>query len=297
MKTRPLRSVLAAGIAGNARLHEKLDGQEASRVAERCRKRIERSVESSGGAIFRSGADETLATFETADTAVQAALEMQRRVADLPPVSGVKVAIRVGISAERADRAGKMTDDDLAREAARLAGIARSGQILTVHRICGTLPDSLRLQMIAASNPGGDEDMERGESLVEVVSHEAPAVKSDKSGQWNEEGAAEGWLRLRYGGSTFVFDRRRPIIDMGRDGACDLVIRDPRASRRHAMIKRRGNVIVLVDQSTNGTYVTIDGASEQYVKRSEFVLQGGGVIAFAASASASDADCAEFECA
>ena len=54
---------------------------------------------------------------------------------------------------------------------------------------------------------------------------------------------------------------------------------------------------MLVDRSTNGTYVTIDGDSEQFVKHGECTLYGSGVIAFAASSSAPDADCAEFECA
>lgn len=295
MKTCPLRSVLAAAITGNARLYEKLDGAEAARVAERCRKRIERSVESSGGRVFQSGADETLAVFETSDTAVQAALEMQRRIVGLPPASGVKVAIRVGISLEHADRSGKTTDDDLAREAARLAGIAKSGQILSVGRICDTLPETLRIQVSAVSSPAGD--LERGESLVEIAARDALVARADKRRQWAKEGAADGWLRLCYGGGVTIFDGRRPIVDMGRDGACDLIIRDPRASRHHAMIKRQGDVIVLVDRSTNGTYVTNEGAGEQYVKRSECILHGHGVISFAASASAPDADCAEFECA
>ena len=63
MKTRPLRSVLAAGITGKALLYEKLDAAEATRVAERCRKRIERAVESSGGLVSQAGADEILAIF------------------------------------------------------------------------------------------------------------------------------------------------------------------------------------------------------------------------------------------
>ncbi len=295
MKTRPLRSVLAAGITGKALLYEKLDAAEATRVAERCRKRIERAVESSGGLVFQAGADETLAIFETSDAAVQSALEIQRRILDLPPVSGVKVAIRVGISLEYADRSGKTSDDDLARDAARLAGIAKSGQILSLDRICNTLPDTLRIQVIAVSNPVGS--VERGESLVEIVSRGALTGTPDKRHQWVKAAAADGWLRLCYAGNIMIFDGRRPIVDMGRDGACDLTIRDPRASRHHAMIKRQGDLIVLVDQSTNGTYVTIDGTSEQYVKHGECTLLGRGIISFAASASAPDADCAEFECA
>lgn len=82
---------------------------------------------------------------------------------------------------------------------------------------------------------------------------------------------------------------------MGRDAACDLVIHDRRASRHHASIERRGNQVVLIDRSTNGTYVMIDGLPEHFLKQSECILRGKGVILFAASSSNPDGECAEFE--
>ena len=52
------------------------------------------------------------------------------------------------------------------------------------------------------------------------------------------------------------------------------------ASRHHARIEKRKDHFVLIDQSTNGTYVTISGRTEIAVRRSEFVLYGSGQIAF-----------------
>lgn len=297
MTANPFLSVLATGISGCARLHEKLGGSEAARAVDRCLKRIERAVEAGGGRIVRVGGDEVLAAFDAADAVVHAAIEMQQRIADLPPVSGVKMAIRVGISCGHSVPAGSPAEDELAREAARLAGVAKSGQILSVERIRAALPEALRVLAVdeAQRLPG---DSERGEPVVEIALSETSAADAAAraAGALRDAGQADGSLRLRYGGDTVVLDERRPVVDMGRDGACDLVIRDRRASRRHATIKRRGNLFVLVDRSTNGTYVTIDGDSEQFVKHGECTLYGSGVIAFAASSSAPDADCAEFEC-
>jgi hypothetical protein len=44
--------------------------------------------------------------------------------------------------------------------------------------------------------------------------------------------------------------------------------------------------------------VTLDGDSERFVKRAEFVLRGKGAIRFASSSVEpnADADCARFEC-
>ena len=53
--------------------------------------------------------------------------------------------------------------------------------------------------------------------------------------------------------------------------------------------------MVLIDKSTNGTYVVIDGLPEHFVKRGECILRGKGPILFASSSSDPDSDCAEFE--
>jgi hypothetical protein len=97
----------------------------------------------------------------------------------------------------------------------------------------------------------------------------------------------DGDLRLcvRYGGQVKCSTRREPSVDMGRDANCAITIRDRRASRKHATIERRGEHFVLSDLSTNGTFVTINGENELFLRHEDFVLRGSGIIAFAASAS------------
>ena len=92
-----------------------------------------------------------------------------------------------------------------------------------------------------------------------------------------------------------MLDKARAYIDMGRDANCAITIRDRRASRKHATIERRGEHFVLSDLSTNGTFVTISGENELFLRWEDFVLRGSGIIAFAASASSPSADIAEFE--
>ena len=295
--TLPSLSVLAAGICGNARLHEKLGSSEASRAVDRCLKRIGRSVEASGGRVVRSGGNELIAAFDTAEAAVHAAVDMQQRIATLPPISGVKMAIRAGLSHAHA---AQSSEDSLAREAARLAGIAKSGKILACGRIGKALPDAPRAQLTDTGQTLTDE-AGHDEPIVEIML-ETPAARADdpaEDGAGRETRAAppaNAWLRLNYGGNTIVFEEYRTIVDMGRDSTCDIAIRDVRASRHHATIRRRNGLAILVDSSRNGTYVTLSGDSEKLVKGSEYILRGSGTIAFASSSSAPNADCAEFEC-
>jgi len=52
------------------------------------------------------------------------------------------------------------------------------------------------------------------------------------------------------------------------------------ASRMHARIERRRDKFVIVDQSSNGTYVTVDGEPEIHLKREELMLRGRGRVCF-----------------
>ena len=67
-------------------------------------------------------------------------------------------------------------------------------------------------------------------------------------------------------------------------------------SRRHAKIELRGGKFVLVDQSSNGTFVTVSGSSEIRLRREEMILYSSGVIAFGHSAREAGAETVEFRC-
>ncbi len=295
----PLLSVLTAGISGSARLHEKLGNTEALRAVDRCIKRIERSVEAFGGRVVSASSEEVMAVFDTVDAAIHSAIEMQQRVADLPPVSGVKTAIRVGISCGEMDISGKSIDEQAAREAALLAGMAKPAQILASHKIRESISPSFAPQLndlgpALGTTSGGQN------TVLEIVNPHTPTAPSEATGEKgaqkpDAEPSGTGCLRLRYRGDTVLLNEGKAVILMGRDSACDLVIHDRRASRHHATIERRGTQVVLIDKSTNGTYVMSDGLPEIFVKRSECILRGKGQILFAASSTDPDADCAEFE--
>jgi adenylate cyclase len=76
---------------------------------------------------------------------------------------------------------------------------------------------------------------------------------------------------------------------------CEITVHNRRASRNHARIERRGSHFVLTDLSTNGTFVTVNGEQELFLRHEQFILRGRGVISFAASAGSPTADIAEFE--
>lgn len=83
-------------------------------------------------------------------------------------------------------------------------------------------------------------------------------------------------MRLKHQQNTLVLDGSRPVVLLGRELGNDIVIIDPRASRQHARIERRRKGFVLIDESTNGCFVAIDGQEEQCVKGGEMPLNGSG---------------------
>jgi len=69
-----------------------------------------------------------------------------------------------------------------------------------------------------------------------------------------------------------------PVV-IGRDAACDVVLDDRRASRRHARIQARGGYIVLSDLgSTNGTYIRSERVAEVTLGLGDTVVIGDSTL-------------------
>jgi hypothetical protein len=239
---------------------------------------MERATAAFQGRTIKTIGDEAMAVFDTAEGAALAAGEMQRRIDVLPPVSGIKLAIRIGmhhgpVLEENGDVFG-----DTVNTAARLVALAKAGQILASVEVVAHLSPALRaatreIDMLAVR--GKDE----GVHAFEVIWQESDdlTMRSERAAPVESRVLR---LRLRHGSAEIVLGPERPAALLGRDIHCDVVIRDTRASRSHARIEHRRDKFVLVDQSTNGTYVTLQGEAEFVLKREEVILRGRGRIAF-----------------
>ena len=85
-------------------------------------------------------------------------------------------------------------------------------------------------------------------------------------------------LELRLGNYVVALSQTRPSVTMGRQEHNDLEVIDTRVSRSHARIEYRKGRFILIDHSTNGTYVLIRGKQGINLKRSELPLEGSGFI-------------------
>ena len=287
------QAVLFADVSGSTKLYERLGDSEALRAVDRCIKRMERAIDGFQGRLVKTIGDEVMAVFSTAEAAFQAAVEMQLRVSDLPPVSGVKLAIRVGFHIGPTIEDNKDIFGDTVNTVARIVGLAKSEQILTSAQTIDELPTLLKestrdLEQLSVK---GKAD---GVHVFEVLWHETEELTM-KASSLRISNILSTKLCVRYRGRAYLLDDRNPNLTLGRDQSCDLIIEDRKSSRQHARIERRGDKYFYVDQSTNGSYVAIAGERETLLRREEMLLRGTGKISFGASSTDPNADLAEFE--
>lgn len=286
-------AVLFADVSGSTKLYERLGDSEALRAVDRCVKRMERAIEGFRGRLIKTIGDEVMVRFQTAEDAFLAAVEMQQRVHDLPPVSGVKLTIRVGFHYGPAIEDNNDLFGDTVNTAARIVGLANAEQILTSRQTVDELPNLLRestRDLDQLSVKGKAE----GVHVFEVFWRETEELTM-KAGSLASAPRESSKLCVRYRGKAFLLDEKNPVLTMGRDQSNNLVIEDRKSSRHHARIERRGDKFYFVDQSTNGSFVGIAGEAETQLRREEMLLRGTGNITFGASASDALADSAQFE--
>lgn len=286
--------VLFADVAGSTRLYERLGDAEALRAVERCLNRVERVITGYKGRVIKTIGDEIMAAFDSAEEGMQAACDMQQRVEDLPPISGVKLSIRVGFHFGPAIEDKNDVFGDTVNVAARMTSLAKGGQIITTGEAIAALPALLRQssrEIDAIAVKGKSEVMK----VCEVLWQEGEDLTMKSGTSIATAAPAPLRLRLRHDNKEITLDAAHPSATLGRDLGCDIVIADPRASRTHGRVELRRDKFMLVDQSTNGTYVTFLGEAEFVLKREETFLRNRGRVSFGHAWADNKTEVLEFE--
>jgi hypothetical protein len=96
--------------------------------------------------------------------------------------------------------------------------------------------------------------------------------------EWENQERKASRITLSFQDQTIdVHDRQKSVL-MGRADDNDLVIKGNLISRIHAKVEMRRGKFVLVDQSTNGTFVQNLQGDETFVRRDSAELDGEGTI-------------------
>jgi hypothetical protein len=283
--------VMVADVVGSFRLREKLGSKEAQHAIERCIHRLQRAAEAAKGQIVKTSGDESTITFASAEEAMHAASEMQERIATLPPVSGIALGIRIGFHVGPVEeQRGELFGDTVAI-ASRLSKLATAGQVLTTVDTAEALPETLRQQTRTVEGQVV-ESLHGNSRIANVIWNPAEEVRDGPGVAIAGTGAR---LRLRHGEQVLVLGPDRPVAHFGRDLESEITITHSRASRVHGRIERRDGNYVLIDQSTNGTFLTFANEPEISLRRVEVLLRGKGRFSCGQSTSVPDSELIEFE--
>ena len=286
-------SVLFADVSGSTKLYETAGDAVAHAAIEKCVNLMREKTLNAKGRVVKTIGDEVMSAFLTADAAADAAIEMQSAISELPPVGGTQIGIRIGFNhGPVVERDGDVFGDAV-NLAARLAGVATKGQIITARDTVMLMSPMLKAATRAITTiqvKGKAQEIQVYE-LIWQQSEDMTTLASQKS-VYKPKNAK---LRLLVQGTELVLSAERQAVALGRDATADLVIKERMASRAHGKIERRLDKFILTDHSANGTFVTVEGDKEIVLRREEFTLRGHGWIAFGQS-RATATDVVEFFC-
>jgi len=286
-------AVMFAELLGIAELYAGAGDADALQATTACHDRLEQAAGPAKARVLKRIGPRLMLLAESADVAARAAVAMQVAASQLPAAPGGKPGLGIGFHYGRVIQNDDDVFGDTVNLAARLVEKAARGQILlvaeTAEQVGSLYRRSIR-RLLAVQLKGIDQEL----GLCEMVWRaDEPATFYPFTA--DAEPPARVKLKLKYRGTKLVLKRIVEAVSLGRDAQCKVVIDDEHASRHHCTIQRRRDRFVLVDKSTNGTFVTIEGEQELAVRRDEVTLRKSGWIAFGQSRSAGG-DVMEFQC-
>jgi class 3 adenylate cyclase len=270
-------AVMFSDVAGSTQLYEQLGDAEAKRVVGDCLAQLAEVTSKQGGTVIKTIGDELMCRFPTADAAVAAARIMQEIVQSAPESERLRASIRTGL------HYGSVIEDegdvfgDAVNLAARMASVARGGQIITTDTTVAELSPAL-----ASVTRPFDVTKVKGKraeiAIYEVLWDSDEEVTRMATKLMSRGQVQDGNLTVTFADTVHTIQADTGSLSFGRDGQCDVVIDTDLASRRHAHCVVRRGKFVLVDTSTNGTYVQIAGKEDVYLRREELILHSDGIF-------------------
>lgn len=292
-----LATVLFADICGSTRLFEKHGDWQARQIESRVLDLLAARTIEFDGAVIKTIGDEIMSRFPNAERAVRAACAMHAAIKDDPALLELNLAVKIGLQhgpvlVEQDDLFG-----DAVNVAARMVSLAKADQIITTRETVGRLPRDL-----AQMTRGLGRSWVRGKQdeleIVEVIWQESANLTQMVSIGQQEELRKLLFARLilEYHGATVEVAPSAQAFTLGRGDRNNLVVDRELVSRSHADIEFRQGKFILVDHSTNGTYLLLENGARFFVRREEFTLHDRGAICLGQAVSEQDPDLIRYSC-
>ncbi|MCH7830102.1 MAG: adenylate/guanylate cyclase domain-containing protein [Proteobacteria bacterium] len=271
-------AIVFADVVGSTQLYDKYGDTKASETVAACLDIMKDATYQFNGTVIKTIGDEVMSTFETADEAMGACVMMQNRITATSKIAdGIPVSIRIGchfgpVVQEQNDIFGAAV-----HTANRMTSQAKARQIVisgfTVEQMSPELRNQTR-QIDLATVRGRVDEV----ALFELVWQPDEATSMLPTIGWENKGRRASKLLLNFRDTTLEISDQRKSINLGRADDNDLVVKGNLISRIHARIEMRRGKFVLVDQSTNGTFLHDLQGNETFVRRDTTELGAEGTI-------------------
>jgi class 3 adenylate cyclase len=271
-------AIVFADVVGSTQLYDKFGDTKASETVASCLEVMKDATYQFNGTVIKTIGDEVMSTFSTVDDAMGASVMMQSRISsDSRKEGSIPVSIRIGchygpVVQEQNDIFGAAV-----HTANRMTSQAKSRQIVvsgsTVEQMSPELQKQTR-QIDVATVRGRLDEV----ALFELVWQPEEATNMLPTIEWETKVRNASRLQLTFRDQTIEINDRRKNVNIGRADDNDLVVKGNLISRIHAKVEMRRGKFLLIDQSTNGTFLQNLLGEEVLVRRDSTELGSEGTI-------------------
>ncbi|MDJ0938583.1 MAG: adenylate/guanylate cyclase domain-containing protein [Woeseiaceae bacterium] len=271
-------AIVFADVVGSTQLYDKFGDTKASETVAVCLDVMKDATHQFNGTVIKTIGDEVMSTFPTVDEAMKAAILMQSKIsADNKNGENIPVSIRIGchfgpVVQEQNDIFGAAV-----HTANRMTSQAKAKQIVisgeTV-KLMGPEMQKQTRQIDVATVRGRLDEV----ALYELLWNPEEATSMLPTIDWESKGGKASKLILTFRNASLEVSDRRKSVNIGRADDNDLVIKGNLISRIHAKVEMRRGKFVLIDQSTNGTFLLNVRGDETFVRRDSIELRTEGTI-------------------
>ena len=271
-------AIVFADVVGSTQLYDEFGDTKASETVAACLDVMKDATHQFDGTVIKTIGDEVMSTFASVDEAMSAAVMMQAQITLQSKKEGnIPVSIRIGchygpVVQEQNDifgaavhTANRMTSQAKARQ------IVLSGE--SVDQLGADLKKQTR-QIDVASVRGRIDEV----ALYEYLWNPEEATSMLPTIEWENRVRKASRLVLSFRDLTVEVNDQNKHVNIGRADDNDLVVKGNLISRIHAKVELRRGKFVLIDQSTNGTFLQNLQGEELFVRRDSTEVIGEGTI-------------------
>jgi len=270
-------TILFADISGSSLLYQDLGDTWAKNIVGEVLAGIIEFCHPFSGRCFKTIGDEVMLGFADASQAAQCAIELQQKFENHEHHIQLRIGAAYGeVIVEADDAFGRVVND-----AAYLTNLAAAGQIIIDHALYQKLPEELKAQARIFDHIAlkGSDFKAAVYRLYWRPRQEAYAETQIITASHIQRKIAPFTVMLGYQNESIeVFADDLPF-SMGRDSLRnDLCIKQVLVSRQHCRIDMVNGKLVLIDASTNGTYLQTEQGTVLFLRRESYPLIGKGLI-------------------